>query len=168
MFPIIISLSLRRATRLVLGASLGIAAGIVVYFISQRERQEAEVFSEEKALSPRPDHKIALQPPVETREIQPAILPLTLSAEPVRFIRREPGTIYAKTLPGATCNVEAIYSTNRRPGSLETGPTAVDADGRCQWTWVIGTSGTHVDVTVRASLAGYEQAEAALRVEIGT
>ena len=60
----------------------------------------------------------------------------------------------------------SVYSTNRKPSGLDEGPVAADSNGNCRWSWPIGTGGSHVDVTVQASLDGYEDVEALLRIEI--
>lgn len=166
MFPIIMRFSLRRVTRLILGMGLGITAGVVVYLISQREREEFGALGEREAAAPRLDVERAAPKTAAPQEVQSATLSPSLQADPVPFVRQRPGTISVETLPGATCSIEALYSTGRRPGSLDTGPVKADAKGKYQWTWEIGTSGTHVDVTVSAWLEGYEKTEAKLRVKI--
>jgi hypothetical protein len=156
----------RRVTRFVLGVGF-FTVGTVVYFLTKRRREEEKAPGGEGIRISPPDRKIVLPTPAEAPKAQPLILPLTIKADPPRFVRREQGTIIAKTLPGAACTIEAVYSTGRHPGSLETDPVTANRDGECRWTWEIGTGGTHVDVTVRAQHKGYEQVEAALQVGIG-
>jgi hypothetical protein len=151
---------------MVLGVGLALAVGVVVYIVTRDEEQEAGVG---KAVQTPP---ISLSPPprpsapVETKAPSPDVLMLALKADPARFLRGQPGTIRAQTLPGAACTIDAVYSTRRRPGSLDTAPVTVGEDGTCLWTWDIGTGGSYVDVTVWARLAGCEDAEASLRVDI--
>jgi hypothetical protein len=147
----------RQVAWVVLGVGAGV--GLVMYLLGQKEEQE------KSASRPRPQQRIVIPPPIR-KEAKPGTLKLNLIAEPARFVRREQGTLIVETLPGASCKLEAVYSTNRKPSGLDEGPVAADSNGNCRWTWPIGTGGSHVDVTVRASLAGYEDAEADLRIEI--
>jgi hypothetical protein len=156
----------RRVTRFVLGVGF-FTVGTVVYLLTKRRREAEQAPAIEGIPIRPPDGEVVLPTPPEAQKARPAALPLTLKADPSRFVRREPGTIVAKTLPGAACTIEAVYSTGRRPGSLETGPVTANRDGECRWTWEIGTGGTHVDVTVRAQHKGYDQVEAVLQVGIG-
>jgi hypothetical protein len=142
---------------MVLGVGAGV--GLVMYLLGQREEQA------QSARRPQPKQKIVIPPPIR-EEAKPGILKLNLTAEPAKFVRREQGTVAVETLPGASCKLKAVYSTNRKPSGLDEGPVAADSSGNCRWTWPIGTGGSHVDVTVWASLSGYEDAEASLRIEI--
>lgn len=147
----------RQVAWVVLGVGTGV--GLVMYLLGQREEQA------KSASSPRPRQKIVIPPPIR-EEVKPGALKLNLTAEPAKFARRKQGTVIVETLPGASCKLEAVYSTNRKPSGLDEGPVAADSSGNCRWTWPIGTGGSHVDVTAQASLDGYEDAEASLRIEI--
>lgn len=159
---IILGKMARRAIGVV-GLGVGIVAGIVAYVLFRE--QEAQSAEHENAITPRPEHQITIKPE-QQRSIEPAGISLILTAQPAKFIRRQSGSITAETLPGATCSIEAVYSTNRRPSGLEITPVKADDNGKCSWTWEIGTGGSHVDVTVKASAQGQNPIETTLRVEI--
>ena len=168
--------SLQRALLLGLGLGLGVVVGVILYQELKRRQEEETSGPTEKALIRPPAQAITIPPPSRTREIalkreerrdiQPAVLPLSIEAIPAKFRRGEPGTIRVRTLPDATCAIEAVYSTGRRPTGLDTGPITAGENGECEWTWGIGTSGTYVDVTIQGWLEGYENAEETLRVPI--
>lgn len=149
-----------------LGIGMGVLIGVVIYLLLEHERQQRETAQNDRALSSRPQHEIVLPPAEKKQAIEPARLKLRLTALPVRFTRREEGAIIAETLPGTACTIDAVYSTNRRPNSLVSVKRTAEADGACRWNWEIGTSGTYVDVTVIASLDGYEEVKETLRVEV--
>lgn len=93
-------------------------------------------------------------------------LPLKLRAKPATFKRGQTGTIYAETLPGASCSIDAIYSTRRRPAGLDNEGAIAEGDGVLEWAWKINTTGDYVEVTVRGELKGYQAVETKLRVKI--
>ncbi len=148
----------KQVAWVVLGVGTGV--GLIMYLLGQREEQPAK-----PASSAHSRQGIVIPPPIR-KEVKPAALKLNLIAEPAKFVRREQGTVIAETLPGASCKFEAVYSTNRKPSGLDEGAVAADSNGNCRWTWPIGTGGSHVDVTVRASMTGYEDVETSLRIEI--
>lgn len=156
----------RRVTRFVLGVGF-FTVGTVLYYLTKRRREAEQTPAPEGIPISPPDREVARPTPAEAPKAQLTVLPLTIKADPARFVRRGPGTIVAQTLPGAACTIEAVYSTGRRPGSLETDPVTANRDGECRWTWEIGTGGSHVDVTVRAQHEGYDQVETSLQVGIG-
>ncbi len=160
-----------RATQTIL-FTLGVALGVfaVVVYVMERMRGR-DVLSGglpepgERRLAHRPTQAITLSPPAE-RSIQAMPVTLQIGALPEPFVRRQPGTIRVITQPGATCEIEARYSTRRPPASLEGERQTADVDGRCEWTWDVRTGGEYVDVTVRAWQEGYTVAQAGMRIAI--
>lgn len=93
-------------------------------------------------------------------------LPLEIQARPSVFHRREAGSVIVTTLPGATCEISARYSTGSAPASLTTGQITVGPSGQHRWVWEIGTSGVYVDVTIEAVKEGYNRQVSQMRVDI--
>lgn len=160
------------------GIGIGLAVALTVYLRRLLESPEGERqlrAAQERLKLPIRIDGPAVIPPVRERPLssevaepvvseEPARLPLKVEASPHPFVRNQPGMIQARTLPGATCNIKAIYSTNRPPLSLETGEVEADENGHCEWTWDIRTGGDSVDVTVWVNSEGYE--EAGLKITI--
>lgn len=151
-----------------LGAALGVFA-VVVYLMERLRERDALAdglsASVERRLAHRPTQAITLTPPVE-RGIQAMPVTLRIEALPEPFVRRQPGTIRVYTQPGATCQIEARYSTRRPPTSLDDVSKTADDDGRCEWTWDVRTGGDYVDVTVQAWQEGYTVAQAGMRIAV--
>ncbi|MEJ2150023.1 MAG: hypothetical protein P8Z40_11135 [Chloroflexota bacterium] len=156
-----------RTMLFVLGSVIGVAAGMALYLaIKRRQNSSNHQKNTAYSIALRPQQAIAV-PPDKPREIQLKPLPLTIQAEPTRFVRGQMGTIRVQTQAGARCSIQALYSTGRPPTGLSGDSLKADEDGRCEWAWTIGSKGTHVDVTVRATLEGSgSDAQAVLRVEI--
>jgi hypothetical protein len=151
-----------------LGVALGVFAAIVYVMERLRGREalpEGVPEPVERWLAHRPDHAITLSPPTE-RSIQAMPVTLQIGAAPEPFVRKQAGTIRAHTQPGATCEIEARYSTRRPPASLEDERQTADEDGLCEWTWDVRTGGDYVDVTVQAWQEGYTVAQATMRIDI--
>ena len=151
----------QRVVLFILTATFG-AIGVFLY-LTQREKQAAH--GKPSALAPRPVSTLAPAPP-RPKTIQLTALPLKVTAAPRTFKRRQPGTIRAETAPGADCTISAKYSTGRPPTGLEPLNTKADRNGIAEWTWDIGTGGSHVEVVVRATSSGNVPAESTLRVSI--
>jgi hypothetical protein len=151
----------------VLGSVIGVAAGMALYLaIKRRQNSRRHQKNTAYSIALRPPQAITV-PPDKPREIQLKPLPLTVQAEPTRFIRGQVGTIRVQTQAGARCSIEALYSTGRGPTGLAGDPLKADKDGRCEWAWTIGSKGTYLDVTVRATLDGSgADAQAMIQVEI--
>lgn len=158
----------QRIVIVTLSATLGAAA--VMWYLLDREREMGS------AAPRRPGAGIRLKPttapkagtvakPASTTSA-PVELTLALNASPRTFKRGAEGTVRAKSLPGAQCTLSAKYSTGRTPTGLEDGPLTCDGDGSCEWTWSVGTSGSHVDVEVVAAKAGYEDVTQSRRISI--
>ncbi len=152
----------QRMVMIALGAALG-TVGTVVLVRWLRDRQQA--VGGESRLTALPVQAITLRP-VGQHAIQTVSLPLTISADPVKFTRRQRGTIRVETLPGASCTIHALYSTGASPASLNTEPVTADGQGHCEWSWLIGTSGKYVEIEVRAWLEGYDRNTVRLQVPI--
>jgi hypothetical protein len=160
-----------RATQTIL-FTMGVALGVfaVVVYVMERLRGRDVLIDAlpepvERRLAHRPIQAITLSPPAE-RGIQAMPITLRVEALPEPFVRRQPGTIRVATLPGATCQIEARYSTNRPPASLEDERKTADEDGRCEWTWDVRTGGEYVDVTVQAWGEGYATTQAGMRIAV--
>jgi hypothetical protein len=155
-----------RMVLFVLGIVVGVAVGMALYLAAKRRRNSSDGRNKAAySITLRPQPAIAV-PSGQPREIQLKPLPLTIQAEPSRFVRGQVGTIRVQTQAGATCSIQALYSTRRGPTGLSGDPAKADENGRCEWAWTIGSKGTYVDVTVRAVLDAAD-AQAVLRVEIG-
>jgi hypothetical protein len=156
-----------RTVLFVLGSVIGVAAGMALYLAIKRRRNSSSYQKNTAySIALRPQQAIAV-PPDKPREIQLKPLPLTIQAEPSRFVRGQQGTIRVQTQAGARCSIQALYSTKRGPTGLSGDPLKADKDGRCEWAWTIGSKGTYVDVTIQAALEGSgADAQAVLRVEI--
>ena len=155
-----------RALLLILGLVLGLAVGLILYTSIRRRRQNGAAPVAGDAPAKHADFRITLPPLADAVEGQTRFLPLEVTALPARFVRREKGVIRVETLPGARCKIDALYSTGRRPTSLDAGSVMANEQGVCEWAWQIGTGGSHVAVTVRAWLDGYQEAAATLRVQV--
>ncbi len=153
-----------RVIRFALGIGLGVGLGVLIYrYLSDRLRaQRAQAPAD---LSQRPQQAIVLPHPSGSA-IQAPSVPLSVKAHPARFARGKQGTIRVEAPVGATCTIKALYSTGQSPSSLDPGPVEIGQDGKHEWGWRIGTSGTHVDVTVQAQMKGYQESSTALRVQI--
>ncbi|GAB4477761.1 MAG: hypothetical protein Kow00124_21330 [Anaerolineae bacterium] len=164
----------RRLSTLLLGFGLGVTLVVVVYLLTRREQEQVSAAPDEKAVATRPEHRIVLPPepepgtimPAPERESRSADLPLSIQASPTPFKRGQVGSIIAETMPGASCTIEVLYSTRRPPSSLANVTLTAGPDGKCLWSWEVGTSGTFADVTVWALLEGYERAEDRQRIRI--
>jgi hypothetical protein len=163
--------NLQRLLLIAFGAALGaVLIVLLVHEVQQRRREQ----SGPSSLAHRPPTGILLRPPQgETAIMTPAKptaevdqLPLKIAAKPAAFIRRRAGTIRVETLAGATCTLKATYSTGRAPSSLDGSISKAGENGRCEWTWEIGTSGDHVEVEVEVRLKGHEPVHAKKRVRI--
>lgn len=157
----------QRIVIVTLSATLGAAA--VVWYLLDQQRQQAE--SGEYRRPARPGGiqlKITTSPKSEvaSKPAAPAELTLQISAHPRTFKRRAEGTVEVKTLPGAQCTLHARYSTGRAPSGLAEGPVPANADGVCEWTWSVGTSGSHVDVEVLATHDGFADVTESKRINI--
>ena len=156
-----------RIVLFTLGSVAGVAAGIALYLaVKRRQNSNNHQKNTAYSITLRPQQAIAV-PPDQPREIQLKPLPLTIQAAPSHFVRGQKGTIRVQTQAGARCSIQLRYSTNRGPTSLSGDSLKADGDGRCEWAWTIGSKGTYVDVTVRATLDNSAEAQAAIRVEIG-
>jgi hypothetical protein len=155
-----------RIVLFTLGSLIGVAVGMALYVAAKRrQNSNARRNHSPYAIALRQQQAITV-PPDKPREIQLKPLPLTIQAEPSPFVRGQAGTIRVQTQAGASCSIQALYSTRRAPTGLSGGPIDADEDGRCEWVWTIGSKGTYVDVTVRATLDGSADAQAVLRVPI--
>lgn len=143
----------QRLTIVTLSATVGAAA--VIWYLLDQKRQEVR-----GKPAPRPTRAIRLKHPAGVSAQPPAsevaqkadeALSMRVSARPGTFKRGADGTIRVKAAPGAVCTIDATYSTNRTPTGLEDEPLECGADGICEWTWRIGTSGDYVDVEVVAT-----------------
>jgi hypothetical protein len=156
-----------RTMLFILGTVIGVVAGTALYLaIKRRQNTDDHRKNMAYSITLRPPQAIAV-PPTKPREIQLKPLPLTIQGEPSHFVRGQEGTIRVQTQAGARCSIEALYSTGRGPTGLPGDTVKADGDGCCEWVWTIGTKGTYVDVTVRATLDGFAEAQTALRVEVG-
>jgi len=157
----------QRIVIVTLSATLGAAA--VVWYLLDQQRQQAGSSEHHR---PMRSGGIRLQPSsvpkstVTARSASPSALTLQISAQPRTFKRGTDGTVRVKSLPGASCSLNARYSTGRAPTGLDEGPLTCDADGVCAWTWSVGTSGSHVDVEVAAAKDGFEDIAKSKRIEI--
>ena len=95
-----------------------------------------------------------------------SVFSVSLHAEPDPLVRNQPVTVRAKAAPGALCTLTARYSTGYTPNSLDTEQQKADAEGVCEWTWEIGTTGSYVDVTVEAQNTAGETANDEVRFQI--
>jgi hypothetical protein len=155
-----------RTVLFVLGSVVGVVGGMALYIaIKRRQNSNNHRNNTAYAIALRPQQAIAV-PSEKPRGIQLKPLPLTIQAEPSRFIRGQEGTIHVQTEAGASCSIQVVYATGHAPTSLSGDPLKADRNGRCEWAWTIGSKGTYVDVTVRAALNGAADAQAVLRVEI--
>ncbi len=155
----------QNALLFVMTATLG-AVGVFLYLIErQKEKAGEKPGKKSTSLAHKPVQAITIKPEKKTEMAAPA-LTLSLSAEPKKFVRRQEGTVRARTQPGVTCVIAAKYSTNRSPGKLNTDPVKAGENGIAEWRWDIGTSGDYVEVTVEASRAGEMPVSASLKVEI--
>lgn len=95
-------------------------------------------------------------------------LPLIVTVIPAQFTRGAEGRVRVETLPGATCTLEAVYSTRRHPQGFANSPATivVNNKGVHEWVWEIGTGGAFVDLTVEAWLEDHDMVMASLRVPI--
>ncbi len=164
----------RRLSTLLLGFGLGVTLVVVVYLLTRRGQDQVSAPPDEEAMAAKPEYRIVLPPepeasgpmPAPEHEISPDGLPLSIHARPMPFKRGQVGSIIAETSPGASCTIEVLYSTRRPPASLSNVTLTAGPDGRCLWSWEVGTTGTFADVTVWALLEGYERAEDRLRIKI--
>ena len=144
--------------------TLGVGFFVVGSVVSVTKQTVRAVSKAARSARPTPAKKKEAKDAAESPAAK--ALPLKLKASPRTFTRGQAGTIIAETLPGASCTFEAVYSTNRRPTGLDPEPAIAGYDGVLEWTWVIGTGGDYVDVTVTASLVGHEETTAEKRVTI--
>jgi hypothetical protein len=154
-----------RIVLFTLGSLIGVAVGMALYIAVKRRQNNNRRNHSAYAIALRQQQAITV-PPDQPREIQLKPLPLTIQAEPAQFVRGQEGTIRVQTRAGASCSIQALYSTKRPPTGLPGDPVDADENGRCEWVWTIGSKGTYVDVTVRATLSGSAEAQAVLRVAI--
>jgi len=173
----------QRLTLLVLGVSFG----MLLVQIFQRFTREMQHQREYQATHPgyTPSLREALRRALtlsvvpETQQVGQAIklptlsetrkdLPLTVSVSPTHLSHNQPCTVRVETLSGATCTLNAVYSTHRKPLSFSDAHTVVIGEsGQHEWTWEVGSAGSFVDLTVEGWLEGYDMVIATLRVEIG-
>ena len=149
-------------------ATLGAAA--VMWYLLDREREMGSAAPRRTSagirIKPTTAPKAAtIAKPAPAASI-PEALTLALSASPRTFKRGTEGAVRAKSLPGAQCTLSAKYSTGRTPTGLDDGALTCDEDGSCEWTWSVGTSGSHVDVEVVATKVGYEDVTQSKRISI--
>src|SRR5947209_6716788 len=60
-------------------------------------------------------------------------------------------TLYATTVPGASCSASVVYSTGRSPVSFDGSARTVGLSGTTTWTWHEETSGTGGAASVACS-----------------
>jgi hypothetical protein len=92
------------------------------------------------------------------RAITQAEVPLKLKVTPAKFQRGKEAKVVAATAPGASCIMDAVYSTRRKPSGLDVGPHIAEGDGGVEWVWNVSTTGDSVELTVTATLEGYTTA----------
>jgi len=63
-------------------------------------------------------------------------------------------TLYAKSVPGASCTARVVYSTGRAPASFDGSAKTVGSGGVVGWTWHMESKGSGGTATVRCSLHG--------------
>src|SRR5206468_3584288 len=71
-------------------------------------------------------------------------------------------TLYATTVPGASCSASVVYSTGRSPVSFDGSARTVGASGTVTWTWHEETSGTGGAASVACSYGGHTKGATAL------
>lgn len=140
----------RRLFLFALGAGLG--AVTVVSYLVERQRRPAPQ---------RQTAGIALTVPPQAESV-----PLTIEMRPEKLQQGRDATLTVHTTPGAMCLIEARYSTGRPPSSLDARPLKVNEMGVGEWTWTVGTTGSHVTVVVQAWLEGHAVARVERQFEI--
>lgn len=149
-------MSLGRFLLFMLGTGLGVYA--VVSYITQRRRKQTAAPTASAAA-----------PPVGVRlkvAEQAEALLLAVSVIPEPLVAGEDATVRAQTTPGATCLIEARYSTGRPPSSLDAEPVEAGNMGECEWTWNVRTKGNEVMIAVQVWLEDHRSVREERVVEI--
>lgn len=155
-----------RGLLFALGAGLG-AAGILL-LISRRPRSEPRPtgvplpLPKEVPLPDEPPPKAAEPEP----EPEPLTEPLSVEANPNPIVRGRPVTVRARTRPGATCRLDARYSTGFAPRSMHGEVQTAGEDGTCRWQWVVRTRGDGLRIVVKATLEDGATAQRTRRVKV--
>lgn len=155
-----------RGLLFALGAGLG-AAGILL-LISRRPRSEPRPtgvplpLPKEVPLPDEPPPKAAEPEP----EPEPLTEPLSVEANPNPIVRGRPVTVRARTRPGATCRLDARYSTGFAPRSMHGEVQTAGEDGTCRWQWVVRTRGDGLRIVVKATLEDGTTAQRTRRVKV--
>jgi hypothetical protein len=63
-------------------------------------------------------------------------------------------TLYARTVAGAVCTANVVYSTGRPPRSFDGSARTVGSSGVVSWTWHMESKGTGGTATVTCSFGG--------------
>jgi hypothetical protein len=66
-------------------------------------------------------------------------------------------TLFAKSLPGATCSATVVYSTGRSPVSFAGSAQTIGSNGEVQWSWHEETAGSGGTATVDCTYQGRDQ-----------
>ncbi len=160
---------MKRSQYFLLGVLVaGLAAlAVLLLYRDRRRRKESAAFEGEQGWLPleQRGRGITLKPSVaQPQENRAAPLKLSVFPQPLR--RNQPATVRVETLPGATCIIEARYSTGFAPTSLDADPRTSDESGVCEWRWEIGTSGAYVDIEVQVWQEHHTVNSARRRIEV--
>lgn len=139
-----------RGILFALGAGLG-AVGVVLLL---RRQQRTELATAGVMLP------IPAELPVVEAE------PLVVEVNPAPIVRGRPVTVLARALPGATCRIDARYTTGFAPRSMDGQPQTIDADGACRWQWVVRTRGDGLRIVIKVTLPDGTTAQRTRRVAV--
>jgi len=104
-------------------------------------------------------------PPVTKRPISPPPPPalkggsFTLSAyvSPASMPYNARPTLYARTVPGASCTASVVYSTGRQPRSFDGSTRMASSNGVVSWPWHEETTGSGGTATVQCTYRGHSK-----------
>jgi len=104
-------------------------------------------------------------PPVTKRPISPPPPPspkgggFTLSAyvSPASMPYNAYPTLYARTVPGASCTASVVYSTGRQPRSFDGSTRMANGNGVVSWPWHEETTGSGGTATVQCAYHGHSK-----------